>query len=422
MSNPKGAIKKGNNWYTKTTGTLLTNTQGAGSNGAGKWFARDKKGNIWYYDPKTGKYTSKKYLENNKPNVNSWNRKAQEAYYAGQNTLRSNSNKADVTALSDLSNRFKIRAEAFNFARQHGASGFIWKGGSYNTRDASETSIEQWQTNMEKARKANGTPSGYTSGKSGIYNNGKYLVGDENGQYHQKRMSDQSQGVELSNANVNPGSRKRDVEYSSAYDPFMFGNFLGIFSPSNQIGAISRAYRGEGAGSSFIPKYVDNLVGLYDSKAPEQNLGLGSITSDLQEEAKDHPNITAGANFAFDMLFPGGGLKAATKTTILKNGIKTIGRKYKTLPSTIERVPLYQGELEINPFSRQIGTFTQNGKLAGSKMVTKKHRKMVDPGKQIPYAREVEVIEPAQYTYNPYLGFSSIVGSIGSNQETYFNY
>jgi len=41
-------------------------------------------------------------------------------------------------------------------------------------------------------------------------------------------------------------SKKATYHYSSAYDPYMFGNIMGMFSPTNQIGAISRATRGEG--------------------------------------------------------------------------------------------------------------------------------------------------------------------------------
>lgn len=326
MSTPKGAIKKGKAWYTKKTGTLIENTQGAGSNGAGKWFARDKKGNIYYYDPATGGYTSKTYLEgNNNPNVNSWNRQAQEAYYAGQNTLKSNSGKANAQALADLSNRFKTREEAFNFARQHGASGFIWKGGSYNTRSKGE-SIQAWQDNMNKA-KSNGTPEGFTTGKSGIYNNGKYLVGDENGQYHQKGMSNQTQGVTTSNAKVNPGSRKREVGYSSAYDGALFGRVMGTLSPTQQFGAIAGALRGEGHGNDFASRYFDNMYGTFDTNdAINQNKGIFSASQSTQDWANNHRTAADLINAGLDVAAGSAG-SLRSGTSMLKSGASGLSKR-----------------------------------------------------------------------------------------------
>lgn len=89
--------------------------------------------------------------------------------------------------------------------------------------------------------------SKFTTGAYGIYNNGKYLSDvDEKGYYGQQKMGDTRTEVTMSNADVHPGSKKGKYIYSSAYDPYMFGNVWGMFSPSNQVGAIARATRGGG--------------------------------------------------------------------------------------------------------------------------------------------------------------------------------
>jgi len=81
-------------------------------------------------------------------------------------------------------------------------------------------------------------------------------------------MGDTKTVIERNEASVlHPRKEPYHWEYSSAYDPYMFGNIMGMFSPTNQIGAIARATRGEGAGNSWSQRYFDNLLGLYDSTA-----------------------------------------------------------------------------------------------------------------------------------------------------------
>jgi len=83
---------------------------------------------------------------------------------------------------NDLSSHFKTFKEAFDYARSVGASGLLWKGGSYNTRSKGET-VEEWQNQM-KANSKNPVSSEFTTGAMGIFNNGKYLSKvDENGYY-----------------------------------------------------------------------------------------------------------------------------------------------------------------------------------------------------------------------------------------------
>lgn len=113
---------------------------------------------------------------------------------------------------------------------------------------------------------------------------------------------------------ISPETRARN--YSSAYRPSDALEFFDIMTrpitaptiPSTQVGAIRNALNG---GS-----YFKSLMGL------ESNLGITT-----ENFNKEHPYLSAGTNFAFDMLFPLGLGKA-------NKGINTastfIGKKYVT--------------------------------------------------------------------------------------------
>lgn len=418
MNNPKGAIKKNGKWVTKTTGTELHDTGGGTEY---SYYAIGKDGKAYFYDPKTDKFTARSAY---RPTVPTKGRsiKAQEAELASRNTLRG-SNKYNASsqfniqeAAADLSNHFKTRKEAFDYARSVGASGFLWKGGSYNTRSAGE-SINQWQQKM-KQNSSNKVDSRFTTGAYGIYNNGKYLSEvDENGYYGQKKMGDTQTQVYGQRQDYTPGSKKGTYIYSSAYDPYMFGNIMGMFSPTNQFGAISRATRGEGHGETWGQRYFDNLLGLTSSTAPLQNKGLASVSQTTEEMADAHPYINAGLNLVVDAATMGGLTRYPKQ--IVRGRVPTIRHKYKRIPTTIE-VPAEQGYLEANPFNPEAGQFVHTGESGTVTIKGPSVRSYYPESEWVHTTRATKSTIPASLNYDLGSGLFGGYASANSSQDLIF--
>lgn len=241
----------------------------------------------------------------------------EETQYAGQNTLGRGTYTADKKvhskgqanlASGDLARHFKTRAEAFKFARSKGAGGFVYNGNSYTTRDAKET-VSTWKKTMDNIRGKNNLGKDWKVGRSGIYVNSKYRASTKG------QLDSKSDRQEAAKAYRNPtkvktyakvdNSRKKHeyvpADYRSAYDPNLFANFVGMFSPTNQIGAITRAAEGEGEGVNFFQRYADNLGLLKNSENSLQNHGLASAFG-LDQAAEEHPYINGAVNIAGDVL------------------------------------------------------------------------------------------------------------------------
>lgn len=420
MSTPKGAIRKNGKWVARTTGAELHET---GNGTEYSWYAIGKDGKAYFYDPRTGKYTARKAY---RPTNNYKTVKAQEAAYAKQNTLRgsnkynSHSQSNIQEAAADLSNHFKTRKEAFDYARSIGASGFLWQGGTYNTRSAGETVDQQQQKMKQNAGKT--VDPKFTTGAYGIYNNGKYLSDvDENGYYGQQKMGNTRTEVYGQKQDYTPGSKSGTYVYSSAYDPYMFGNIMGIPSPSNQIGAITRATRGEGEGQTWGQRYFDNLIGLTSSTAPLQNRGLASISSSTEAIADEHPYINAGINLVTDAVVFGGPRRSPQMIIKGRQKYNTFTNKYKRIPTTVT-VPVDEGYINANPFNSNAGQFVKTGEttatIKGPTIRVWNPRSEWIPKQRTRYTK---TIIPSSWDFNPETSLLGGFASINSNQDVFKN-
>lgn len=371
MANPLGAHKgKDGNWYTNKSNALLQDTGGGTSY---SYYARGKNGKTYFYDPKTQMYTANRGYQsssavNDRRAANggldkapsNFGRRAQEAHYAGQRTLSGgapyNANKQyNINqATSDLSNYFQTRKQAFDYARAHGATGFMYKNGQYNTRSAEE-SVNDWTQRMNANYAAHGKDlmQGLKQGATGIYNNGKYIGfnEDNNGNYHQRTMGNTRTGVELDPASkVVHKKGTGHTYYDSAYDHGeLFNNVVfRSISPTSWLGAYGRAKNGQGFGGTLLGRTIENMYGWGKGNA-EANNGLFSLSDATQKWAIEHPKLAATGNFIADAAIAGLASRASGDIFGgLKSGAGEEAVEHTPVRGYIEQQPI-RGNLDFEP-------------------------------------------------------------------------
>ena len=371
MANPLGAHKgKDGNWYTNKSNALLQDTGGGTSY---SYYARGKNGKTYFYDPRTQMYTANRGYQsssavNDRRAANggldkapsNFERREQEAHYAGQRTLSGgapyNANKQHNInqATSDLSNYFQTRKQAFDYARAHGATGFMYKNGQYNTRSAGE-SVNDWTQRMNANYATHGKDlmQGLNQGATGIYNNSKYIGfnEDNNGNYHQRTMGNTKTGVELDPASkVVHKKGTGHTYYDSAYDHGeLFNNLIfGSLSPTRWLGAYGRAKNGQGFGGTLLGRTIENMYGWGKGNA-EANNGLFSLSDSTQKWAIEHPKLAATGNFIADAAIAGLASRASGDIFGgLKSGAGEEAVEHTPVRGYIEQQPI-RGNSDFEP-------------------------------------------------------------------------
>lgn len=179
--------------------------------------------------------------------------------------------------------------------------------------------------------------------------------------------------------------------YSSAYDGGeLFGNFLGLVSPTRWAGAIGRASRGEGNTGTFVGRVLNNM--LDPQNGARENQGIFSIGLSPTDEqwAAEHPTTSGLINGVLDFAAygPKPRLRPKVKT---KTTYGYPGRKFGKRP--LVEVPLYEGELGLSP-GVSIGknaTF-EEGRQIGTTMIPGK-KPMINPGTKVTHLKETPIGE-----------------------------